>query len=167
MFVVRGEKHLTRNPKSGPAQVMHMTRPSPTTPAPTPTPAPAPTLVELLAAAIGAARDASEALADAAPWPAATTQTIAAAQVVLAQDPPTSEDDLDVLLDLVHALRSLRDDESVLVPVGDGMAANELTDRGRQVDRVCTAVEAARRALAAAADRWRAEGIVLSLRETR
>ena len=122
---------------------------------------PTPTLVELLAAAIGAARDASEALAEAAPWPADSTEVVAQAQEVLAQDPPTSEDHLDVLLELIHALRSLRDDESVLVPICDGtMAANELTDRGRQVDRVCTAVEAARRALAAAADRWRAEDLL-------
>ena len=121
---------------------------------------PTPTLVELLAAAIGAARDASEALAEAAPWPADSTEVVAQAQEVLAQDPPTSEDHLDVLLELIHALRSLRDDESVLVPVGDGMAANELTDRGRQVDRVCKTVEAARRALAAAADRWRAEDLL-------
>ena len=161
MFVVRGEKHLTRNPKSGPAQVMHMTRPSLPT-------APAPSLVELLAAALGAARDASEALAAAAPWPAATTQMIAEAQEVLAQDPPTSEDDLEVLLELVRALRSLRDDESVVVPMGDGtMAAHELTDRGRRIEHVCTTVEAARRALAAAADRWRAESLLRHAREMR
>ena len=145
-----------------------MTRPSPTTPAPapTPTPTPTPTLVELLAAALGAARDASEVLAEAAPWPAATNQMIAAAQHVLSQDPPTSEENLDVLLDLIRALRSLRDDESVVVPMGDGtLAAHKLTDRGRQVDRVCTTVDAARRALAAAADRWRAEGLLCHPRQ--
>lgn len=119
-------------------------------------------LTDLVAAAIGAAREAAIALdrITGIPTDAALVSRV---QRVLSEDPPISEGDLETIRDLIEALNAARDAErSWFEPEGAAMAIEELTPRGKEIQEAARLLSHARAVAARAADRWRAERVIAS-----
>ena len=115
-------------------------------------------LTDVLTAALGAAREAAVALDRIAHLPTHTS-LVAPVQRILAADPPLSEDQLEVIGELLDALNSCANAErGWSEPEGAASPIEQYTPDGKLIRQACFALAAARTTAALAADRWRAEG---------